>query len=101
MPFKKGNIPHNKGKKEILTFKCICCGKIFKKQRGHTHKGIRKFCSLLCRYRHCVGKNSPSYKPESYIKKQCLNCKKYFITRPKNINRGGGLFCSHKCVSDY
>jgi len=32
------------------------------------------------------------------VKKNCLNCKKIFETKPYYIKRGGGKFCSIQCV---
>lgn len=95
--FKKGNISWNAGKHKTITFICLNCGKKITKQ-GYRD---RKYCSHKCRAEHWRGKNSPSYKPESYIKKQCLFCGKEFITRPKYTNKGLGIFCSTKCASDY
>lgn len=37
----------------------------------------------------------------SFIKKNCLNCEKEFLSEKREINRGNGKFCSMKCSGFY
>lgn len=84
----------NKGMERKKKYICLNCGEEFYFEVGRK----RTFCSMNCRDNYWKGGNHPSYKPESRIKKVCLNCKKDFITLYKYRKH---KFCSNLCVGEY
>ena len=70
--------------------KCLDCGIL-----------VKRYYSIRCRKcqdKYQTGVNSYSWKGGiSKAKRICLECNKEFISKTKDIRRGGGKFCSKSC----
>ena len=77
--------------KKILAA-CEDCGKI-RESRKDDYAPLCKSCAQK-------GKNNPAWKGGK-IKRICKQCGKGFETTPSQIKKGGGKFCSQKCLSEW
>lgn len=77
------NSPNQHYCKKCITFKCFKCGKMFI-VKDPQYKP--KFCSQECYFKNRWGKSRKT-------KKQCLNCKKYFVSYPSRDKK----YCSKNC----
>jgi hypothetical protein len=66
--FKKGHIPHNKGKPspnkgkrtaKYITFSCAYCGKVNEKIKSQTIPNSKLYCNYICHNKDLIGKPSP------------------------------------------
>lgn len=73
---------------------CKHCGTWFYVKPSEIAGG-RKFCSRKCSDAFKVGRVSPSRRGHY---RNCLVCEKRFYTIPSQIRKGGGKYCSNKCV---
>lgn len=87
--------------RSLVERKCVTCGKKFTVQHQTVAAGGGKYCCRRCSPE--VRKSDVSRRKSSLgathdlVKRKCPTCGEEFITKVKNINRGGGVFCSLKC----
>jgi 5-methylcytosine-specific restriction endonuclease McrA len=83
---------------------CSICKTSFSVKPSEIKYGWGKFCSKECQYfsyvGKYVGKNSPTWKGGK-VTKNCLSCDKKFQTKPDQIKRGWGKFCSNRCKNQW
>ena len=80
---------------------CQECGKEIKVYPSHTPKNGGKYCSFGCRgkaqSRNYSGENSPSWKG-GLVNRNCEICDREITVLPSQIIKGGGKYCSPKCM---
>lgn len=73
---------------------CDNCGEEIVKDK----KKGKRFCSQRCfgdwQSKNKVAENHPSYKP---VERTCEHCGNMFITKPSEVAKGWGRFCSKLC----
>lgn len=90
--------------RQINKIECVClvCGKRFLAWPSAIKRGKAKLCSRACFYvslREVVAASDiPPTKPKrKSVQLPCEQCGKVFWAPTKEINRGGGKFCSQTC----
>lgn len=98
-PWNKGLMGHpSKFRKPSNSYKCIICGKKFRRSFSERDRGTVKCCSIKCSAEYRKGRPSPTKgktRKRSGIYKKCVVCGKEFYCMPSIINRN--KCCSKEC----
>ena len=86
---------------DYVACKCETCGKDFQVQYQAIRVGKGRYCSHACSPNfveaNTARRKNPLGASQSAVTRTCPTCSKDFVTKVKNINRGGGTYCSFKC----
>lgn len=80
---------------------CKTCSSTFKVQYQSVLAGKGLYCSRKCNPVYKLNGKKKQKNPlgttHTKVKRVCPTCSIEFVTKVKNINRGGGIYCSVKC----
>lgn len=87
--------------REYVAKPCETCKTVFMVQRQSIMRGEGRYCSRACSP-HVASANAarvknPIGRTNEVVTRTCPTCKGEFSTKVKNINRGGGVYCSKEC----
>ena len=82
------------GNTHPYTQPCKNCGKSVQRYPSQFRGGRGRFCSIKCRSKH----RSKIFMEER-IKRNCLTCKKEFLSRKSRVKYGEAKFCSKACAN--